>query len=428
MKNLSRSLVAVFIFTIFNVNTASANSKIESSEKEKIFSVRLSADNHLRHSQEAWTDVFLSIGNAYAYATDKYQLHDNIGARIANIALVYHLMVINHEFGHAMRVKEFGYQLKGITVGFGSGRVSYNYPRSDLLSGSLKYQKDAVISLGGVQADYFLSQKIINQSLNRNQAMDPISSTLYFGTALDQVMYSYSKYKGNGHDIKSYINNMERMYGKGSITKSKIQAVAWIDFLDPLAYTSAYSFLLNEDMELPMLPIGNWPGLGDVEVMPAAKLVLTPYGVLEKRLVLYARTDYSPIKLVFGFGRENKTNTPVVRDRNSSYYSDGFTTPDSVAPKKHNTYYFELAVNKALSYESLNLGFALAAWRQPKLLINDPRHAKIKNGGMVTLKAEHQMSESNSVFADVGYKTQGFVMGQPLAKAPFVRVGFNWNL
>lgn len=424
MKNLSRSLVAVFIFTIFNVNTASANSKIESSEKEKIFSVRLSADNHLRHSQEAWTDVFLSIGNAYAYATDKYQLHDNIGARIANIALVYHLMVLNHEFGHAMRIKEVGYQFTGITVKLFGGAAHHNPP----LSGA-KYQESALISLGGVQADYFLSQKIINQSLNRNQAMDPISSTLYFGTALDQSIYSsFWSYKLAGHDIKSYINNMERMYGKGSITKSKIQAVAWIDFLDPLAYTSAYSFLLNEDMELPMLPIGNWPGLGDVEVMPAAKLVLTPYGVLEKRLVLYARTDYSPIKLVFGFGRENKTNTPVVRGRNSSRYSDGFTTPDSVAPKKHNTYYFELAVNKALSYESLNLGFALAAWRQPKLLINDPRHAKIKNGGMVTLKAEHQMSESNSVFADVGYKTQGFVMGQPLAKAPFVRVGFNWNL
>jgi hypothetical protein len=31
--------------------------------------------------------------------------------------------------------------------------------------------------------------------------------------------------------------------------------------------------------------------------MPSVKLILTPYGVLEKRLVMYIDTDYTGIKL-----------------------------------------------------------------------------------------------------------------------------------
>jgi hypothetical protein len=424
MKKLSKILVFAMLF-ITSINTSAAESSTGvSNKKDKKFNIVLSADNTMRYSQDASTNLMLSLVNGLAYTNDKYELNDNLLIRLANLYVAMYITTINHEVsGHGQRVHELdGYWLKGYNWHLdGSASTSY------YMQLPYRLQKGAVIAVAGVQADYFLSQKIINQALNNEQEMDPISSAAYMFSAADQVLYSYSKYAGKGHDILRYVEDMQGVYGAGAITEKKIKSVAFLDLLDPLLYTSIYSAFANEDMKLPMLPLGELPVLGNIGVMPAAKLVLTPYGVLEKRLVVYAKTDYTPMKFVFGFGRENKTNVPF----QSEYIrppKDLFITPDAVMPKRNNTYYLELAVNKVVSFKEVDLGFLAAGWRQPKLFLDDPRHAKIKNGGMFTLRANHRVNKDWLLFADLGYKTQGFVVGQPLDRTSMLRFGFEWTL
>lgn len=427
-------------FLLLSISCLTFSSKapaLEDVAGKREFYVKLSADNKFRYSQEAPTDLSFSMISGLAYISDKYDLNSVWWGRLGMGYFAIMVTTFNHEFsGHGMRVLEQKYKLTRVEVGLDlGGSTSYVTKRP------FTYQKEAIISLGGVQANYLLSQKIASDLVVRNQKMDPVTGFGYAFSALDQTLYSWTlkgvKKDDHGHDINSYVRNMEFLYGEGSMSRGKVKSATWLNLLDPVLFSSLYSIFTGENMEIPSIKLG---GIG---IAPFAGATLTPYGSIEKKIGAYLITDYTPVKFSFSFGRQNKSSkVATLTQKESSMFNSqqnngkvdlekfdffsGLNAGESV--KKHNTYTAECTIYKILSFEDFYVGATGAFWKQPIFGVKDPYRAKPKNGGMLLVTTTYSMNDRLNILFEAGYKTKGFLPGRVMDKTPLLRAGFEWKL
>ncbi|MGI4775475.1 MAG: hypothetical protein ACRYE9_00850 [Janthinobacterium lividum] len=389
----------------------------------KKFDIMLSGDNKLSSSQDAGTNVALSIINGLASLSDKNDLSNSPLYRVLTTYGAFFTVLWDHEIsGHALRAKEFKVKVSGFSLT--SPFSAATHFSSNKKSAHL--QQLAIISLGGNEASYVLSKKLLNGLIEKNQAIDPVTAAAYMFSSGNQAFYVYAiNYKkSRANDLHAYISYMRKMYGRNSMSMSKIKSIGVLDFLDPTLVASIYSLATGNDVKLPTIKLAD-----NIRLLPSARMVLTPYGVIEKHLIAHVLTDYTNITTTFGFGKESKTTSSVIRKYNvSKSYPVGTFFGSTVTPKKHNTYFAELSATKVVSLDQLNLGLTVAHWSQPELLTLDPYNAKIKKGYMLVLNTKYQVKDDLSIFADLGFKTKGFIVGQHLAKTPIIRAGFNWAL
>jgi hypothetical protein len=381
--------------------------------------------------------VLSSIGGLSALNRN-YELNQNIFTRLAVLYSGFFLSTLNHHInGHALRAEEFDYEIIKIDVRPFRGTIYYEYKFSrDLM------QKSSVLFVSANQANLLLSQKIAWDLIDRKKDIDNATGSAYIFSSQDQVYYAYFLQKFRN---ELYVNStyMQALYGKDSITFNKIKSTAFLDLLDPILFASLYSSATGKNVEIPSINIGN------VGIIPSAKAILTPYGVIEKRLVTYVKTDYTPIMIAFGFGKEQKTNTPYYSDKNYKEYlnsvNEEYPEDEEYAKtinpiyaiynyddqnseleknvKNNNTYYLELKVGKIAEFGKLCIGTSLALWSQPELFTPKPRYAKIKNGGFASVDFYHNIKDNVDLFGSVGYKTKGFMIGKPVKSTPIVTVG-----
>lgn len=405
-------LFALFSFVInFAFADIIENNK-ESSLHNKEFYATFSVDNKIKSSQNAGTDVALTLVNGLAYLGDKYDWNENIFQRLISGYGTFVIALWNHEIsGHTLRGNEFGKK----TTGFrwdGPFSAATEFGKAK----NLHLQKKAIINMGGIEANVILSQKISDELINNYQDLSPITASSYIFSSGNQTAYIYMfNSKGKGHDIRAYERQVQKIYGKGSVTSKKIKSLGYLDLLDPMLFASLYSWGSGDDVHLPFIKV-----IEGIEIMPSTRLVLTPYGVLEKRLTVHMKTNYTPVKVSFGFGKESKTSQP--------FGPDGLFTGSNGPIKKNNTYYGELVISKILALSKLNIGVTLAGWKQPGLFTNNPYDAKIKKGGMAILNSLYTVNNDLKISCDLGYKSKGFVLGTPTAKTPIIRLGLQWKL
>ncbi|WP_156961278.1 hypothetical protein [Candidatus Orientia mediorientalis] len=352
----------------------------------------------------------LSTINILDLISSKYGWNDSIIGRIIIGCPSFYIALINHEVvGHGRRAYEFGGTVTRYSFSLFSA-VTYmkNLPNIHL-------QQNDVTTISGVQINTCLAAKIVNQLLTTNQPLNPITAWSYIFSAGNQfwyishdVTFNMLHRAGTG-DLNQHIQNMENIYGDNSI-RSKIQFLSFLDLIDPMLFASLYTIISGQNIKVPMIPLGQINGLGKIGFMPSANLILTPYNVLEKRITIHINTEYTPVKVAFGFGRELKSNNPVSNLSGSHF----FTKKDSTSPKIHDTYYFEFSVPRLFSIKKADLGFSLALWRQPELMTPVPRYAEIKNGIMGLLNLTFKINNMLSLFAEAGYKTKGFILDQPI--------------
>jgi len=423
-------------FTILLLLAASLLESVvaSASDLKKDYFVKLSADNHLEYSQSAAGDLSFSAISGLAYISDSYGLNDNILHRLALGYGAFQIALLNHEIsGHGFRGVELGGEIEKINIGVfgGSARTSN--------MGKTHFQERAVISLGGNETNYLLSQKIANSLLEHNQPIDPIMGFGYIFSAGNQLFYTYFNSMGAGHDLKSYSDDMEKLYGSRSMTLGKIRSRGLLDMLDPVMLTSIYSAATGENVEIPRLQIAD-----GFAISPFARNILAPYGALETKVGAYIFTDYTPIKIGLSYGKQSKTRdvkeltyheektlkTLVlegkVKSDNSWGHFTGLNAGGSL--KNYTTYSADISIFKLFEVGNLKIGLDAAFWSQPELFVQDPYRAKPKNGYMAILNGSYKFKENMSFIARAGYKTKGFVPGHFLDKTPILSIALQYKL
>ncbi|KJV93200.1 hypothetical protein OTSUT76_0734 [Orientia tsutsugamushi str. UT76] len=409
----------VLLFTLLSSTTIYANANYTVVNnciiQNRKFPVTISTDG---------IDNALSAVNILGLINDKYGLSNSIIGRIIVGYPSGYIALLNHEVvGHGRRAYEFGGTVDGYTLRLFSGTTHYN------LSPDSHPQQYNAITLAGVQVETCLASRIINQLLQTKQPLNPVTAWSYIFSAesqlfyvLHDVIFELDHELGIG-DIRSHILEMEKIYGKTSI-RDKIRSLCFLDLMNPMVFASFYTIASGQNIQVPMIPLGQINWLGKIGFMPLVNLILTPYNVLEKRITVHINTEYTPIKIAFGFGKELKSNDHVyhtlddsVCDSSNSWY---FIKKDSTPSKVHDTYYFELSVARFFSISKVDLGGSLIIWRQPELITPVPRHAEIKNGIMGLLNLTFNIDDRFSIFAEAGYKTKGFILDRPVDEGPLI--------
>ncbi len=396
------------------------------------FFIKLSIDNNIKSSQESATDVAFSAISLLGYANNHFELSDNIFARIGFGYATFLITLLNHEIsGHGLRGIEFGGKIKDIKIRPFSGEARVSRPDP------YHMQKEALISLGGNEVNYLLSQKLLSNVVVHNQQLDPVTAMGYIFSSGNQGFYAYiASPSMDGHDLKKYSRDMETMYGDKSMSLTKIRKFVWLDALDPVFWTSLYSAVTGRSTEIPMIEIY------DVSFTPFARAILTPYGAIEPKLGMYIFTKYSPIRIGFSLGKQSKTTSGVTytnseKQEHKYLASDGVNLTkiglfNGLGPKedmrKHFTYSIDLSVFKLLTLGDFVIGFDAVLWSQPELFTPKPYFEKPKIGGMFVLNGSYQLADSFAVLARLGYKTSGFVPGHHIEKTPILSIGFEYKL
>lgn len=365
------------------------------------------------------------------------------------------LYVIVHETGHVMKanslnipvldVKYSPFRLRWIPFRSYSGFVPVNVGYQDISS----IQKMLTITIAGVQSSYLLSQSMADQAFFGNHTqLHPFLATLYWMAKLDQFIYlrltvrylrSLEPNSPLDHnDMTEMTRAMNLLYGNNLGFFHKVVKQSWLDLFDPILFSHLYTLVKrpHEPTRMPMLLVDQFPRLGTFRILPITSLILTPYSVLEKRLILYLRTAHTPIKLTFSFGKETKVNDPVKIEYYSAHIQAEslktlpsvlkeqlFLEKDQYPAKNRYTLYLGFDCAQLYKKDRWKLGLNLAAWRQPKLLTVHPRYAPMQLGGMGIVEITYRFNAQVSGFLEGGIKTKGFVLGYPLKATGALRAG-----
>jgi hypothetical protein len=305
-------------------------------------------------------------------------------------------MLIQHEvFGHGARVREFGgeasYELHLFPpYGSGAGLTTWNF------EGSL--DQGTAVNIAGIEAEELLAEDVRLRSLSDGilNYRDAYIYMIERSALTNYALRTHSLDASGGNDIAAYINLVSLK--NPHVTLQNIQVNSLLNLLDPLTLTSLYGYffdyLLKGDVHvgIPFFKIGA------VQYLPGVRVGLTPFGYnyyLENMIV----SNHNPLIATIGIGT-----------------ADHGTSTD-----------LRLQVPSAWSRGRLQIGFDVNAWRQPILDLNSEFLPTLNPdwnlGALAIGSVTFQITTSFGLHVEGGYKTQGFVDGEPLAASAIFRGG-----
>lgn len=328
-------------------------------------------------------------------------------------------MLAQHEFfGHGYRMRELEFRDIEYSLwlpppyGEGGGETSGFPLRTITLDESI------LVSLAGVQANLVLARQM-ERTWMLSGRMDYHQAGLYWQSFLD--LYGYVNVsdeitpiaENSGNDIAGYLNKVNRRAGldyldEFALTRDDLQEKLRFELLNPFLwyalYTQfgVYAWSGEASWNFPA------PRLGPLRFMPGIRVGLSPYGMEyhwdgyfthERGLFhLYARKGGAHLEETWGGGARW---TPV-------------------------------------SSRSTKMGLAIDIWDQPGLLLGDPESEdklideRLESGlgGAAWLELWTPMFPPFSFFdfyGQAGYKTDGYLPGEPLQDGAVIRAGFAWT-
>lgn len=314
------------------------------------------------------------------------------------------LSLVQHEvFGHGARLREFGdeHVTYGLHVfppyGSGSGVTYFN---TDQLYSLDQY---SAIDIAGMQADELLGDEMRLRAIERGR-INYRESQLYFTGRLSVATYAAWTQAsdldaGNGNDIAGYV----RIVGhrNPTINLSRIQSLSLLSFLDPMTldwfYSYFYGYLIKGEVETPVPTIdaGAW------RYLPGFRFGLTPFGY-EFYLENMAIDSGRVINLTLSAGSADKSTSWSASVSSHHLWRTGGLTLDGHA----------------------------ALWRQPELQLGIENMAPTfpwTNGALGTIMASYQISSGSGLTLEAGYKSKGFVQGEPLDAGGIFRAGIQFE-
>ena len=77
----------------------------------------------------------------------------------------------------------------------------------------------------------------------------------------------------------------------------------------------------------------------------------------------------------------------------------------------------------------LSLIKSILAWKiKPELFVRNSYRAKPKNGWMLSLNSSYQINKDFDLLMRTGYKTKGFISGQPIHKTVIISLGGEYRI
>lgn len=369
---------------------SSVNSKAEvTPNSSKQYAMQLSYDPKM--SAFAGADMSMSLIEGYRlfdqtiFGSSRGIITSVLGF-VSNLLVAETIDTFQHEvFGHGARLREFNWKVVEYKVRLGGGGYAAFIPKPN------RPEERILITLGGVQGSEILANKIKNRAFEAGK-MNSVYGMNFLLINLDQANYISSLKKGKnslGHDMASYVSEMNKIYGSGFMTREKLRKASILDYLDPMNIYAAASAITNIDIPVMMIPLG-----GGIKYLPALRSTLTPYGI-ESKLMNYIHIGDSFWQLNLSHGK-------------NSY---------------HKSYSIDLSSNNIYSEDRMSLGFTSSIWNQPKLFTSDPKKAKNQYGGLLAANTSYYLSNNFSVTSEIGYKTSGFLVGRPAKSSPLLRLG-----
>jgi len=330
--------------------------------------------------------------------TSAYMMLGRFGKIVLENILFSTVMITQHEvFGHGGRAREFKLPIIKYSIRPYKGSVSYRAEPYLQLS---KSEQIAFIT-GGMEGTGILAKRIRDRWVD-TQILDYREAHLYLVNALDQTTYILhsrtEKIFDNSNDVTAYIAEINHWHGSPVLNRSRLKQKAYIDLLDPYLFYSLYSMAHymrdgSACWEYPMIPIG------DYRYLPGFRLALAPYGP-EYQFINYIKGPEHSIQATFRYGKTGARSSLGT----------------------------SLEVTRLLSSDLFNVDAKIDLWRQPKLFVSQAQAAKPQLGGGFSLIGRYRVFDSFELIGQLGYKTTGFVPGDPLKNGPILRAGFNANL
>jgi len=301
-----------------------------------------------------------------------------------------------HEiFGHGFRAREFHMPAHyRVNIG-GGGRIRFPVANYNQLS----YHERAAFNAGGMEANSRLAKDLRDQWLSHSH-MDMREAHVYLNASLDQTLYMRDTFKkdknamASGHDVASYIAEVNSWHGASVLTNDKLKHRALLDLLDPYLFYSLYSvghYLHDgtQSFEYPMI------SLGDYQYLPALRMIPAPYGIEYQWMNFVKGPDYD-IQAGLRAGKTGNLGSHTL----------------------------DLELNRIFSSDILFLDLKSSLWRQPKLFTASAATTKAHMGAALSMVARYRMTQSVEFSGQAGYKTTGYMPGEILKHTPILRVGF----
>ncbi len=359
-------------------------------------------------------------------SSDAFSNRSQLGRTLRNIffwcPLSLSEYVSQHEiFGHGYRARDLGSEFVSVT-----GYKMYVIGGSTSLDITSKFttSQNLTIDIAGVEANAIMANRMRVNWLSNNR-IDPRQYFLYCFSSLSLTQYSFNKDSSlnnpadTGNDIASYLFYLKATYPETTLTQTQLRNLSLINVLDPFLFhilIAAGNYQKwTVSYPVPMFQIGS------VKYLPAVRLGLTPFGVQGFWEHFFQSGDSAPTYAYLKWGKNGA-----------------------------NTYYGMGVQNQAVfEWKTGSLGFRADVWHQPDVLFEQgllsvqeimelPKGAEIPQlypdetlrkkhfgGAFSVIGTYGRETWPARVFAEVGYKSAGFLPGEALRQAPIVRGGFS---
>jgi hypothetical protein len=380
-----------------------------------------------RHSMVIGARNLVTIQRGLSVAEDRWlgtAWFDEAGAsrktagilgRMAKTVLVDNVVdhmtyLVQHEvFGHGARYREFGFTDNDYNLnppspyGNGGGWAARGPRTSGRRTGADEY---VAMTIGGSEANAAVA-RVLRQDVLRRRAVTYREAVLYLMTSHDLTAYILSTEFGwkekPGNDVRSFLEQVNRRAARpgyqvdGEIKLGDLARESLLNFLDPLQMVAVYTYFVpylwrgERTCTVPTLR------LGPVRCLPRARIALAPWGTewyLEGAFV----------------GSERLTDAYVRRGFGPFYESTGAG----------------VTVVDAFSARGFQGDLWIHGWHQPALELGGSELRKTGGGFGCSVGgnlgcAVKQSGPSVRLLAEVAWKSDGFLQGEPLGRG--VRVG-----
>ncbi len=316
---------------------------------------------------------------------------------------VFFMDVAHEVFGHGSRLRELGVSDVGYgfdappPYGDGDAVTSFSGSLAGATRADLVSIDTAGVEAQNVLADHIATHALIDRSWTYRDAW------LYLQSRVSGLLYieGVSADSGPGNDVADFINDFNAGCEPPActpLTTTTLKQRAWLMLADPVLASAAYGFAIayigrgERRASLPMIPI-----TGSARYLPTAGFAMTPYGSEWWTDQNFVTTDrLARVRLRFG--------------------DAGATHPFGIG----------LDLTRAIRRDRFDAGVVAHVWRQPPLDA-PPTSTRLNTGafGAATINVPlgARATSRNSVTANIGYKSAGFVAGEPLRAGVVARIG-----
>lgn len=316
------------------------------------------------------------------------------------------LVVINHElFGHGARLRELldgsiAYRFAPpAPYGKGGGSTSY------LFNSTPSDAELMAIDAGGMEASG-LAASLITKGAVVNGVMDPRSAIRYLQFELDTMMYVLSS-RGEsgdaGHDVDNFLESYNGLaFGAGAaeLRARTIGREAMLSLANPMVAFALAGLLQYVSTGDTIFRVPTF-SIGGVSYLPMMRYRLAPYG-----------TELAVVNELAGTSRAATIEVRFGRAPT--------TTPWGIS-------YRQLGAPR---WGGLSLGMSAHVWRQPAFVGQPGADVSQQQFGAELLGRAEQPIASPwagkgpvSFVVEAGFKSAGYVPGEPLGRGLVVRAG-----